>query len=233
MRGALYPDDHAFAEGLVYPRVASLSEAAGQIPGNEADAQRLLDVWNRFSKGAVVDDNVKLGIKARLINGGAPENVRIHGPTAIRGILKAEGDATIQIGKYTYVGDDTILSASQSITIGQATLLAHGVQLFDNDSHPTHADQREIQFRRMLGDKRIAIPLEIRSKPIVIGSRCWIGLGSAVMKGVTIGDDTVVAAQSVVTSDLPAGVVAAGNPAKVVRELRPEERRPTPNPPGG
>ena len=85
----------------------------------------------------------------------------------------------------------------------------------------------------MLGDKRIAIPLEIRSKPIVIGSRCWIGLGSAVMKGVTIGDDTVVAAQSVVTSDLPAGVVAAGNPAKVVRELRPDERLPTPNPPGG
>ena len=75
MRGALYPDDHAFAEGLVYPKVASLSEAAGHIPDNEADAQRLLDVWTRFSKGAALDDNVKLGIKARLINGGAPEIV--------------------------------------------------------------------------------------------------------------------------------------------------------------
>jgi acetyltransferase-like isoleucine patch superfamily enzyme len=142
-------------------------------------------------------------------------------PSAIRGIVRAEAGGRIEIGRFCYIGDNVILSARASIQIGEATLLGHGVQVFDNDSHPTDAWQREVQFRRMLGDKSVTAPMEISARPIVIGRRCWIGLGTLVMKGVTIGDDTVVAAASVVTSDLPAGVVAAGNPARVVKELTP------------
>ncbi len=52
-----------------------------------------------------------------------------------------------------------------------------------------------------------------------IGRRCWLGLNSIVMKGVTIGDGTIVASGGVVVDDLPAGVVAAGNPARVVKIL--------------
>jgi len=55
--------------------------------------------------------------------------------------------------------------------------------------------------------------------PIAIGDNVWLGGGAIVLPGVRIGDDSVIGAGAVVTKDVPAGVVAAGNPARVVREL--------------
>lgn len=135
---------------------------------------------------------------------------------------------TLEIGRFCYVGDNVIVSAQDSVRIGDATLLAHGVQVFDNNSHPIAADRRELQFRRMMGVKDQTGPIQIDSAPVEIGRRCWIGMNSIVMKGVSIGDDTIVAAGSVVVTSLPAGVVAAGNPAKIIRELSDEERSPAP-----
>jgi maltose O-acetyltransferase len=57
------------------------------------------------------------------------------------------------------------------------------------------------------------------AKPIRIGSDCWIGGGAIILPGVTIGDETVVGAGSVVTKDLPSGVLAAGNPCRVIRPV--------------
>jgi len=54
---------------------------------------------------------------------------------------------------------------------------------------------------------------------VTIGNNCWIGGGSIICPGVTIGDNTVIGAGSVVTRDIPANVVAAGNPCKVIREI--------------
>ena len=60
-----------------------------------------------------------------------------------------------------------------------------------------------------------------RTKPVFIGDRAWIGANVVILPGVHIGADTVIAAGAVVRSDIPAGVLAAGVPAVVVRELRP------------
>lgn len=71
---------------------------------------------------------------------------------------------------------------------------------------------------------------ELRAKgyqynaPVHIGKRCWIGAGALIMPGVTIGDDTVIGAGSVVTRDIPAGVVAVGNPCRVLREVGDRDR---------
>ena len=59
--------------------------------------------------------------------------------------------------------------------------------------------------------------------PIRIGNNVWIGGGTKIMGGVTIGDNTVIAAGSIVTRDIPAGVLAGGNPCRVIREIRPED----------
>lgn len=230
MRSAINPADHAFADGAVFQQPKSMDEARKILAQNDEhiasgnyQASLLLSIWTRFSKAAQVSDKVSLGLGARLINGNQPESVIIEGPSAVRGILRAETNGHIHIGRFVYIGDNTIISSHKSIQIGYATLIAHGVQIFDNDSHPTHAYQREIQFRRMLGDKSEYVELEIKAAPVTIGKRCWIGLNSLILKGVTIGDNTIVAANSVVTSDLPPGVIAVGNPAKVVRKLHPEE----------
>ena len=60
------------------------------------------------------------------------------------------------------------------------------------------------------------------NKPIRIGNNCWIGTGALIMPGVTIGDNTVIGAGSVVTKDIPSNVVAVGNPCKILREISTE-----------
>jgi len=60
--------------------------------------------------------------------------------------------------------------------------------------------------------------------PVHIGKNCWLGAGVLVMPGVTIGDNTVIGAGSVVTKDIPANVVAVGNPCKVLREIGEHDR---------
>ena len=95
--------------------------------------------------------------------------------------------------------------------------------VFDNNSHPINPYAREIQFRRMVGVKDRQASIVVDGAPVRIGRRCWLGMNSMVMKGVSIGDNTVVAAGSVVISDLPESVIAAGNPARVLRSLTPDE----------
>jgi len=90
------------------------------------------------------------------------------------------------------------------IRIGAQTQLGPYVQLYTAD-HPREAAAR------------VAGP-EL-AKPITIGKRVWIGGGAIVLPGVTIGDDTTIGAGSVVSRDIPSGVVAAGNPCKVIRTL--------------
>jgi acetyltransferase-like isoleucine patch superfamily enzyme len=228
-RGCISATDHAFADGPVFPLVADLAEARAALEKacpdpSDQDVRVLLAISEKFRRGANCHPDLKIGLGARLINGGDPGMVSIDGPTAVRGILRAEAGGTLTIGKFCYIGDGAIISARTGISIGTSTLIAHGVQIFDNNSHPTQVFEREVQFRRMLGDKSVVAPMTIDAAPVTIGERCWVGLNSLVLKGVTIGDDTIIAAASVVTSDLPAGVIAGGSPARILRELTSAER---------
>jgi maltose O-acetyltransferase len=90
------------------------------------------------------------------------------------------------------------------IVIGRQTFLGPSVQLY-TATHPLDAAAR------------VAGP-EL-AKPIVIGARVWIGGATVVCPGVTIGDDTTIGAGSVVVRDVPSGVLAAGNPCRVIRNV--------------
>lgn len=225
----LAADDHAFANGFAFEEAATPEAALAALRAKVAladarDAALLAGVWRQFRENAEIGPNVRLALSARLINLGDKANARILGDSVIRGALKLEPGATLEIGRFCYVGDNVVISARQRVAIGESTLIAHGVQLFDNNTHPTSAAQRELQFRRMIGYKDRNGPMVIEAAPIAIGRRCWVGMNSIVMKGVSIGNDTIVASGSVVVSSLPEGVIAAGNPARVVRELTAEER---------
>lgn len=115
----------------------------------------------------------------------------------------------LHIGDGTFVGHGCAFTVGRSVRIGRHCLLAGGVQVFDMDGHPLDAD------RRRAGDP--SPPDAIA--PVTIGDDVWVGNGAVILKGVTIGDRAVVAARAVVTADVPADAVVAGNPAKVVKTL--------------
>lgn len=97
------------------------------------------------------------------------------------------------------------LQAAARITVGDDCILG-SCTIVDTDHHPVAVD------RRRSGQPPAAAP-------ITIGRNVWVAGMAAVLKGVTIGDDSVVAFGAVVASDVPAGVVVAGNPARVVKNL--------------
>ncbi|MBD0267003.1 MAG: sugar O-acetyltransferase [Cyanobacteria bacterium Co-bin8] len=103
-----------------------------------------------------------------------------------------------------YINMNNVFLDCASIHIGAQTYLATNVQLL-TATHPLNAAERA------------AGPESAR--PITIGSRCWLGGGVIVCPGVTIGEDTTIGAGSVVVKDIPAGVLAVGNPCRVVREV--------------
>jgi acetyltransferase-like isoleucine patch superfamily enzyme len=186
------------------------------------EQQQLQWASQSFLDGAVVGSGCRITARAWCVNPGPRENVSIGDRVICRGLIESERfhPGTVVIGDEVYLGDDTILSSAERIEIGRNTMLAHGVQIFDNDSHPLDPALRE-------RDQRIAVGAEqgarrgIARSPVVIGERVWIGFNSIVLKGVRIGDGAIVAAASIVTNDVPPNTVVAGNPAHVVREIVP------------
>lgn len=177
-------------------------------------------VCEAFAKSAVVGQGLQLTTRAWCVNPGRPTNIRIGAYVICRGLLLIERfrQGEIIVGDNVYLGDDTVISSAERVEIGAYTMLAHGAQIYDNDSHPMEAAQRErdqlIAVGRMQGERS-----NIGHASVIIGDHCWLGTNAIVLKGVRIGPGTVVAASSVVASDLPPFTLAAGNPARVVRSL--------------
>lgn len=195
---------HAFAGGRVYGPPTLL---AALLNRDVAAA------WRSFRRNAVVGGACRLGPSAWCANEGPREQIVLGDRVVCRGIVRREsfGDGTITIEDDVYIGDDCVVSCAAHVHIGAGTLLGHGVQIFDNNSHPLDPAARAADWAAIRGDGGRA---EIESAPVLIGARAWIGFGSFVLKGVNIGDGAVIGAGSVVTRDVPAGATVAGNPAR-------------------
>jgi acetyltransferase-like isoleucine patch superfamily enzyme len=113
--------------------------------------------------------------------------------------LGSEDKAVIRIGDSCGFSG-TVIGAFKSITLGNNVRCGANTLITDSDWH--------------LDDLRSGAPAAV-----VIGDNVWLGVNSVVLKGVTIGANTVIGANSVVTKSIPANVIAAGNPCKVIREL--------------
>lgn len=121
----------------------------------------------------------------------------------------------LDYGYRTTIGDDffsnfnlTILDGG-GVEIGDRVFIGPNVGIY-TANHPTDVRRREKGYEWAL--------------PVKIGNKVWIGGGVTILSGVTIGDNTVIAAGSVVTKDIPANVVAAGNPCKVIKEAEEGDR---------
>ena len=120
--------------------------------------------------------------------------------------LQARGsDSLISVGDETSFSNNVQVIAEQSVTIGSHCLIGDSVLIFDSDFHHLSVAGRH----RLPG----------ACAPVVIEDNVFVGSRSIILKGVTIGRNSVIGAGSVVTSSIPPGVIAAGNPAKVVRQI--------------
>lgn len=110
----------------------------------------------------------------------------------------------IEIGDNFYCNHNAVMLDAAKITFGDYVFIAPNCGFY-TAGHALDVEQRNQG-------------LEI-AYPITVGNNVWIGGGVSVIPGVSIGDDTVIAAGSVVTKDIPSGVIAAGNPCRVIREI--------------
>lgn len=116
------------------------------------------------------------------------------------------GEGEIVIGSYCVLSSGARIRSASSIRIGDNTMIAERCLITDADWHDA--------YHRIFPGKKA---------PVRIGNNVWIGDSVTITKGVTIGDNSIIGAASVVTRDVPANSIAAGNPARVVGELDPSQ----------
>ena len=114
------------------------------------------------------------------------------------------GGKHVHFGKNVYANFGLTLVDDTHIYVGDGTMFGPNC-VIATAGHPIDPELRERQLQYNI--------------PVHIGKNCWLGAGVLVMPGVTIGDNTVIGAGSVVTKDIPANVIAVGNPCKVLREI--------------
>ena len=120
-------------------------------------------------------------------------------------------EGVVEIGAKTVIGQECTVSAFKHVRIGEQCVIADRAMFIDFD-HGIVEVERPI---RQQG---------IYKKPVEVGSNCWIGYGACVLRGVNVGDNSVLGTYAVATSDIPANAVAAGVPARVIR-MREAPRR--------
>jgi acetyltransferase-like isoleucine patch superfamily enzyme len=173
--------------------------------------------WRRALSTFEVDDGTLLR-GARLTARHAGCSLRIGASSQIGGHLVFEApESSISIGSGVFVGGGTVIDTALAIKIGDDVLISSEVLIYDHDSHSLDfADRAEDLRLWMQGRKDWA---RIPRASVTVGDKCWIGARSIVLKGVALGEGAVVGAGSVVTRNVPAFTLVAGNPARPIREL--------------
>ncbi|HWL54401.1 MAG TPA: acyltransferase [Chthoniobacteraceae bacterium] len=136
-----------------------------------------------------------------------------------------EGRCTV--GDYTLL-NGALIMAEERIEIGSYCLISWNVGIADSDFHPLDPALRRQDALALapFAENRPPRP-KIETRPVVIEDNVWIGMGAVILKGVRIGENSVVAAGAIVTRDVAPNTVVGGNPARLLKTLQPGEPRPT------
>ena len=161
------------------------------MPGERTKAKKLQQKFNNSDPG---DPEAQMALLAQIL--GKPTFAWVEPP------FHFCYGTHITLGKGTYINVNCNFIDDGEIRIGEKVMFGPAVTIA-TVGHPINPEMREYMY----------------ADPVTIGDNCWIGAGAVICPGVTIGENTVIGAGSVVTKDIPANVVAAGNPCKVIREI--------------
>lgn len=132
----------------------------------------------------------------------------------------------IKIGKRTFINAGTNIISINEIEIGDDVTIGWNIYIYDHDSHSLdyrfRKDDIERQREDFYANRNFIFSKDwstVKSAPIKICNKVWIGFNAIILKGVTIGEGAIVAAGAVVTKDVPAWTVVAGNPATIVKKI--------------
>jgi len=151
------------------------------------------------------NSQITIGDRVSLCSASKFTALGVNHPVVLRTLRP---NARIEIGDDTGISGASICAASE-IQIGKQCLFGANVVIADTDFHAIKPVNRRYNNRSE----------DIATAPVLIGDNVFIGTGSMILKGVTIGDNSLIGAGSIVTRNIPSNVIAAGNPARVIKEI--------------
>ncbi len=159
-------------------------------------------------RGFKIDYSVSLGKNVTLFQSKKQSVLIKSGSFIGDGVrIKSGFDGKIIVGKNTYIHDYSFIFAHETLRIGNNTLISPQVFITDFNHKLPHTKYRHL----------LSSPKAYESKRITIGENVWIGTHVVILPGVTIGDNSVIGAGSVVTKNVPRNSIVAGNPAKKIK----------------
>ena len=168
-----------------------------------AEQEKCLDMLYDYNQTRPTEGKKRTELLKKML-AECGENVYIEPP-----FHSNWGGKHCHFGKNVYANFNLTCVDDTHIYVGEYTMLGPNVVLA-SAAHPILPELREKIYQYNM--------------PIHIGKNCWLGAGVIVLPGITIGDGSVIGAGSVVTKDIPAGVIAVGNPCRVLREINDHDR---------
>lgn len=166
------------------------------------------------------DRDVEFLEGARIINLQKKDAIRIKKGSVIRGELHTYGHGgEICIGEDCYIGPHSYIWSGNKIELGNRVMLSCDCKIFDNDTHPLDPEERFEQSQAILHGGGHPKDIELHDKPIIIEDDVLICANVTIFGGCHIGRGSVIGCNSLVNKDIPAGVLAYGNPVKIVKRI--------------
>ena len=171
---------------------------------NNINVGRGFQVWGKVIISKFPGSSIQIGTQLRIVSDPARYSFNIFPQSKIRTMTPK---AKIIIGDHVGFNAISIMARSQTISIGSGTMIGGNCQIMDSDGHPLWPPEDRWEY-----------PGDEYDQPVEIGDNVFIGLNVLILKGVCIGSNSIIAAGSVVTTSIPENCLAAGIPAKVIKQ---------------
>jgi len=182
----------------------------------------ILDVFkaryleSEIREKAAIDPSTKFAARttiSNLQNNRDAIQVGKNGYLGNTSFIVFKNGGKIRIGDFVFLNDNTKIWSMDEIRIGNRVLMSYNVMIIDNNSHPLDMFERHKHCLDKFAD------VNIDAEKIIIEDDVWIGANCIILKGVRVGQGSIIGAGSVVSKSIPANSSAAGNPAKVIKKL--------------